>query len=266
MSAFTADRFRNLHAPGRMLVLPNAWDAGSARVIESCGAEAVATTSSGVAWSLGYPDGDALPPRLLVDAVARIARVLTVPLTVDTEGGYSNDADAVAETVRALADAGAAGVNLEDGAGRPDLLCAKIAAVKRAAPHVFVNTRTDVVLRALVPLERQVAETLDRARRYREAGCDGLFVPKASDATMIAAIVEGTDLPLNVMVVPDLPSLADLRRLGVRRVSAGAAIAQAAHGLTRRLASRLLADGGYGAMFEGAAAYPELNALFRTGQ
>ena len=172
MSESTAERFRRLHAPGRVLVLPNAWDAGSARVIESCGAEAIATTSSGVAWALGYPDGDALPPRVLVDAVARIARVLTVPLTVDAEGGYSSDAGAVADTVRALADAGAVGVNLEDGAGSPDLLCAKIAAVKRAVPHVFVNTRTDVVLRGLVPPERQVAEALDRARRYRDAGCD----------------------------------------------------------------------------------------------
>lgn len=266
MSATMAERFRSLHAVGRLLVLPNAWDAGSARMIESCGAEAIATTSSGVAWALGYPDGDALPPRVLVDAVARITRVVTVPLTVDAEGGYSSDAVTVAETVRALADAGAVGVNLEDGAGSPDLLCAKIAAVKRAASHVFVNTRTDVVLRGLVAPERQVAETLDRARRYREAGCDGVFVPKVSDPTMIRAIVDGTDLPVNVMLVPNLPSLAELRRLGVRRVSAGAAIAQAVHGLTRRLASQLLAGESTDAIFEGAATYPELNALFRAGE
>ncbi len=266
MSETVSALFHGLHGKGRMLVLPNAWDAGSARVVESCGAEAIATTSSGVAWSLGYPDGDALPPRVLADAVARITRLLTVPLTVDAEGGYASDADAVAETVRALADAGAVGVNLEDGAGSPDVLCAKIAAVKRAVPHVFVNTRTDVVLRGLVPAERQVAETLDRAGRYREAGCDGLFVPKLSDPTMIAAIVAGTELPVNVILVPDLPPLAELRRLGVRRVSAGAAIAQAAYGLTGRLASRLLTDGGFAAMFEGAAAYPEMNALFRAAE
>jgi len=266
MNTTTAERFRSLHGAGHLLVLPNAWDAGSARVIESCGAEAIATTSAGIAWALGYPDGGALPPGVLIDAVGRIARVLTVPLTVDAEGGYSGDAGAVAETVRALADAGAVGVNLEDGAGSPDLLCAKVAAVKRATPHVFVNTRTDVVLRGLVPPERQVAEVLDRARRYRDAGCDGLFVPKVSDTAMIRAIVEGTDLPVNVMLVPDLPSLAELRRLGVRRVSAGGAIAQAAHGLTRRLAAQLLADEGYGGIFEGIATYPELNALFRAGE
>jgi 2-methylisocitrate lyase-like PEP mutase family enzyme len=266
MSEATAELFRGLHAAGRMLVLPNAWDAGSARVIESCGAEAIATTSAGIAWALGYPDGDVLPPGVLVDAVGRIARVLTVPLTVDAESGYSSVPGAVAETVRALADAGAVGVNLEDGGASPDVLCAKIAAVKRATPHVFVNTRTDVVLRGLVPPELQVAETLDRARRYRDAGCDGFFVPKMSDPTMIAAIVEGTDLPVNVMLVPDLPSLAELRGLGVRRVSAGGAIALAVHGLTRRLTERLLADGGYRSLFEGAAGYPEMNALFRAGE
>ncbi len=259
-------RFRALHAVGRLLVLPNAWDAGSARLVESVGAEAIATTSSGVAWALGYPDGDAVPPRVLAEAVARITRVVMVPLTVDAEGGYSNDPSAVGETVRALADAGAVGVNLEDGAGSPDLLCDKIAAVKRAAAQagvdLFVNTRTDVVLRGLVPPERYVAETLERAGRYRDAGCDGLFVPKLSDPETIRAIVDGTDLPVNVMLVPDLPSLAALARLGVRRVSAGAAIAQTALGLTRKLATQLLADGGYAAMFEGAAAYPELNALF----
>jgi 2-methylisocitrate lyase-like PEP mutase family enzyme len=264
----TAARFRALHDVGRLLVLPNAWDAGSARLVESCGAEAIATTSSGVAWALGYPDGDALPPQLLADAVARITRVITVPLTVDAEGGYASDPAVVAENVRALVDAGAVGVNLEDGAGSPDLLCDQVDAVKRVAAHagvdVFVNTRSDVVLRGLVTAERQVAETLDRARRYRDAGCDGIFVPKVSDPTMIRDLARGTDLPLNVMVVPNLPALAELKSLGVRRVSAGAAIAQAALGLARRLATRLLADGGYGAMFDGAAAYPELNALFRT--
>ncbi|MEO6028233.1 MAG: isocitrate lyase/phosphoenolpyruvate mutase family protein [Candidatus Binatia bacterium] len=262
-----ASRFRALHALGRTLVLPNAWDAGSARLIESCGASAIATTSSGVAWACGYPDGDAVPVRVLVDAVARIVRVIDVPLTVDAEGGYASDPNAVAETVRALADAGAVGVNLEDGAGSPDLLCAKIAAVKRvgaqAGVDVFVNTRTDVVLRGLVAPENRVAETLARARRYHEAGCDGIFVPGVSDPTMIRDIVQGIDLPVNVMLVPQLPAIAELTRLGVRRVSAGAAIAQAAHGLARKFATQLLADGGYGAIFEGAAAYGEMNALFR---
>src|SRR5262245_15798494 len=164
--------FRDLHAPGRLLVLPNAWDAGSARLIEACGAQAIATTSSGVAWACGYPDGDAIPPEVLIDAVARIRRVLTVPLTVDAEGGHSAEPARVGETIEGLVDAGAVGVNLEDGSVHPPaLLCAKIAAAKKAAARVgvdlFVNARTDVFLRGLVEPERRVAETLARGREYR---------------------------------------------------------------------------------------------------
>ncbi len=263
----TSRRFRELHAVGRVLVLPNAWDAGSARLIQSCGAEAVATTSSGLAWACGHPDGDAIPPRVLVDAVARIARVVSVPLSVDAEGGYSQDPARVAETIRALVDAGAVGVNLEDGTVHPPaVLCAKIAAARKAALgagiDLFINARTDVFLRGLVPAERRVAETLARAARYRDAGCDGLFVPAVSAPDDIAALVAGTELPLNVMLVPDLPPIAALARLGVRRMSAGAALARAAHGLTRRLATQLLTDGAAPGLFEGAVPYAELNALF----
>jgi 2-methylisocitrate lyase-like PEP mutase family enzyme len=266
-SSERADRFRALHAIGRILVLPNAWDAGSARLVESCGAEAIATTSSGVAWACGYPDGDAIPPRVLVDAVARIARVISVPLTVDAEGGYSDDPESVGATIGALIDAGAVGVNLEDGSVHPpEVLCAKIAAARRAAARagveLFINARTDVFLRALAAPERRVAETLARAARYRDAGCDGIFVPAVSDPATIRALVAGTELPVNVMMVPKLPSIAELRRLGVRRVSAGAAIAQAVHGLARRLTMQMLAGGDMSALFDGAATYGELNALF----
>jgi 2-methylisocitrate lyase-like PEP mutase family enzyme len=258
--------FRRLHAPGELLVLPNAWDAGSARLVEGCGATAIATTSAGLAWSCGYADGNVLPPRVLLAAVAAIARVVTLPLTVDVEAGYSDDPQAVADTVVAVAGAGAVGINLEDGASSPDLLCAKIAAVKaataRAGAEVFVNVRTDVYLRALVPAERAVDETVERARRYRAAGGDGLFVPGLRDAAGIRTIAAAVELPLNVMVVPGLPPVAELRGLGVRRLSAGSALAQAAYGAARRAATALLADGRYEAMMETARDYPVLNALF----
>jgi 2-methylisocitrate lyase-like PEP mutase family enzyme len=264
------ETFRELHAPGRLLVLPNAWDAGSARLIESCGAHAIATTSSGVAWACGYPDGDAIPPDVLIDAVARIKRVLTVPLSVDAEGGYSRDPARVGETIAGLLDAGAVGVNLEDGAVEPaSLLCAKITAAKKAAARagldLFVNARTDVFLRGLGEPARRVVETLERARQYRDAGADGIFVPAVADRDVIAELIAGTELPLNVMLVPKLPPLAELAMLGVRRVSAGAAIAQAAHGLTRRLANELLGGRAYAAMFEGTVAYGDMNALFAAG-
>jgi 2-methylisocitrate lyase-like PEP mutase family enzyme len=259
--------FRRLHAPGELLVLPNAWDAATSRLAEACGARAVATTSSGVAWCHGYPDGNALPPRILADAVAGIARVLGVPLTVDAEAGYASDPGAVAETVASIAAAGAVGINLEDGADAPDLLCAKLDAIRettrRAGLDVFVNVRTDVYLRGLVPPEGALDETLARARRYRAAGADGLFVPYLRDADAIRAVAAATPLPLNVMVVPGLPPVAALRALGVRRVSAGSAIAQRAYAAARRAATEMLIDGRYDAMLEAGVPYPEMNALFR---
>jgi 2-methylisocitrate lyase-like PEP mutase family enzyme len=264
-----AARFRRLHEAATPLVLANAWDAGSARLIESAGAAAIATTSAGLAWSRGYPDGDALPPRVLAAAVAEIARVLSVPLSVDCEGGYSADPKAVGETVAAVVGAGAVGINLEDGSASPDLLCAKIGAAKTAAARagvdLFVNARTDVYLRGLVPPAQAMGETLERGRRYRAAGCDGLFVPNLVEAPAIREVAAAIALPLNVMVRPSLPPVAELGRLGVRRVSAGSAISQVAYGAAQRAAMELLSDGRYDAMFERAAEYPRMNALFARG-
>lgn len=264
----SAQRFHELHARGRLLRLPNAWDAGSARLVESLGAEAIATTSAGVAWSCGWPDGDALPPRRLADVVASIARVVSVPISADAEGGYGDDAKAVAGHVAMLIDAGAVGVNLEDGGGAPEQLVAKIEAVGAAARHagveLFVNARTDVYLRGLVPPERALDETLARGRRYRDAGASGLFVPYLSDAATIRSIVAEIDLPLNLLVVPGLPPIDELAALGVRRVSAGSGIASAAYATARRATECLLREGRYEAILERQIPYPELNALFPT--
>ncbi len=263
-----AKTFRDLHAPGQLLRLANAWDAGSARLIESCGATAIATTSAGLAWSRGYPDGDLLPPRVLAAAISEITRVLSVPLSADVEGGYAEDPRAVGEMIAAVVGAGAVGVNLEDGAASVDLTCAKIEAAKsaasRAAVDLFVNARTDVYLRGLVPPERAQAEAIERGRRYQAAGCDGFFVPKVADADVIRALVAATPLPLNVLVVPGLASIDALQRLGVRRVSAGSAIAQTAYGFARRAATEFLQDGTYDAMSETRADYGEMNKMLRA--
>src|SRR5262249_4050863 len=149
----------------------NAWDAGTARLIESLGAKAVATTSAGVAWAHGYPDGDTLPVDRLIDTVAAITRVIRVPLTVDVEGGYAEDPAEVGKVIARVIEAGAVGINIEDGSGAPDLLARKIAAIKETAKRLgadlFVNARTDVYLRGLAPEGQRVAEVLARGKRYR---------------------------------------------------------------------------------------------------
>ena len=259
--------FRDLHAPGDLLVLPNAWDAVSARLFEACGARAIATTSTGVAWAQGFPDGNAMPPSVVVAAVAAIARVVRVPVSADVEAGYASDPRAVGELVSKVLDAGAVGVNLEDGGDPPDLLCAKIEAVKRAAARtsadVFVNARTDVFLRRLVPAERAVASAIERARRYRAAGADGIFVPGLVAADDVRAVAAGVEpMPLNVMAWPGLADVPTLRALGVRRLSAGAAIVSGVLGLARRSAEAFL-RGDTATLFDGAVAYAETNDLLR---
>src|SRR5688500_823045 len=180
MSISTAESFHQLHREG-LLSLANAWDAGSARIIEARGALAIATTSAGLAWSQGYADGDCLPITNLLHAVQTICRVVRVPVTIDIESGYSSFAQAVGETVAALIDRRVAGINIEDGSEHPDLLCAKIESVRTVAQHLgvalFVSARTDVMLRRLADGDEAVEMVVARAARYGEAGADGLFVP-----------------------------------------------------------------------------------------
>ena len=264
-STLTAS-FRQLHRGAQPLRLPNAWDAGSARLFESLGAPAIATTSAGVAWALGYADGGKLPADVAVAVVAHIARVLRVPLSVDVEHGYSDDPLAVAGFVQQLLDLGVAGINIEDGAHAPELLARKIEAIKNIAAKsgadIFVNARTDVFLAGLAEAPRRVDETLARGKLYQGAGADGLFVPGLSDPAQIKAVADGIALPLNVMAWPGLPPAAQLGELGVRRLSAGSGISQMLWGQARTLAQDFLESGRSEPMGEGSMPYPQLQGLF----
>ena len=259
-----ARTFRALHQSG-LLILPNAWDAGSARLVESLGAKAVATSSAAVAWSHGYADGDFLPLPQLVATVTAITRVIRVPLSVDMEGGYSDDPAVVGENVAAVIRAGGVGINLEDGTGSPDLLCAKIECVKRAAAQqgvdLFVNARTDTYVRNLIPAERRLEETLLRAERYRAAGADGFFVLGVVDAAEIRTLAATVKLPLNVLARAGLPAAAELAALGVRRLSAGSGLAEVMYGRTAALAADFLHTGVSAPLADGAMAYRDINAL-----
>lgn len=260
--------FRSLHQGPGLLLLPNAWDAVTARLIENLGAKAIATTSAGLAWSRGYPDGNALPEDELLAAIRAVARVIRVPLSVDIEAGYSEEAGAVARLVARLLDIGVVGINIEDGAGSPDLLCEKIAAIRdhvaRSSGDLFINVRTDVYLRGVASGEAAIEEVISRSSRYRAAGGDGLFVPGLAAADAMAAIAAAiAPMPLNVMAVSNLPPVGTLQQCGVRRLSAGSALAQAALGRTSHLASGFLA-GTTSDMFDASADYGAVNRLFAS--
>jgi 2-methylisocitrate lyase-like PEP mutase family enzyme len=252
--------FRALHHAEKLLVLPNAWDVITARVVEAAGAPAIATSSAAVAWVHGARDGEKLAPAKLLETVQGIARAIAVPLSVDLEAGYHPEPEAIAPLVEALLGAGVKGVNLEDGYGDPGLLAKKIDVAKqvaaKAGQDLFVNARTDTYLRGPGGVE----ETLRRARIYEDAGADGLFVPRLAPAE-IPAVVAGCGLPLNLLLYPNLPEAAELYRLGVRRLSAGSHIATGALGLVRRAAKELLATGKCAELFADPLLYADANAL-----
>lgn len=258
--------FHALHSnQGHPLLLANAWDVASARLVESAGAQAVATTSAGVAWALGRRDGNALLRDEAVAATARIAAAVAVPVTVDIEAGYADDAPGVEATVEAVLEAGAVGINIEDGVLSPGDLADRIEAARRAADRVglplFINARTDVYLAGLVAPDRLLAETLDRAKRYLDAGADGVFVPGLGDVDTIRSVVEAVSAPLNLIAGLGAPTVAELAHIGVARVSLGSGVAQAAYAVARRAATELLASGTYDAMAP-AIDHAELNSLF----
>jgi len=241
-----ARRFRALHHERPILVIANAWDAASARVFELAGARAVGTTSAGLAWSLGYPDGEQLDRSTLLGAVRQIVRVVDVPVTVDFVAGYGDTPAAVSESVEALIDAGAVGLNIEDRMEEPDLLARKIGAIRdlttRRNVTFFVNARADTFLRPFDDAKR-VDDAIRRLLAYEEAGADGLFAPGIRRPDDIAALVAAVHRPLNVMAAPGVPSVPELEKLGVARVSVGAGPSAASMGYTRRMAEEFLGRG-----------------------
>ncbi|MGI8737773.1 MAG: isocitrate lyase/PEP mutase family protein [Candidatus Eremiobacter antarcticus] len=264
-TAESVEIFRSMHAGEQVLLLANAWDAGSAALIRSAGAKAIATTSAGLAWSCGYPDGNMLPRESLLSAVRAICRVAgELPVSVDFEGGYSEDPAAVADLAAAVADLGVAGINIEDGESAPALLAEKIRAIKRSC-KLFINARTDVLLRKLAPDEDAVRESIVRARRYVEAGADGIFVPLVTQSDAIRTIARSVERPLNVLAVPSLPTLKELQELGVRRVSAGALISRFALGAARNAVAAFLEAGPTEALFaQPRLENVDMNALLKS--
>ena len=258
--------FRDLHKGAPLLRLPNAWDAGSAALIASLGATAIASSSAGVAWALGYPDGRVLPIDEAIGATARIVRVVKVPVTVDIENGYSDDPRTVADNVMRLVELGVAGINIEDGPDKPTILAAKIDAIRnvvsKAGSDLFINARTDVFLASLVEKPKLVEESVTRANLYARSGADGIFLPGVSAQADIRTVVASIALPLNVMALPGLADAEALGKLGVRRLSAGSGIAQVLWAKAEELAKGFLETGRSDSLGESSMPYRQLQSLF----
>ncbi|HEX6360971.1 isocitrate lyase/phosphoenolpyruvate mutase family protein [Actinophytocola sp.] len=261
--------FRSMHTGEGPLVLVNAWDVASARIAEAAGAPAIATTSAGVAWSLGAPDGDALGRDLAVDLIARIVAAVSVPVTADIESGFGVTPEEVRATVSRVVAAGAAGVNIEDAlhTGPASLRdvddqCARLAAARAAADDaglpLYINARIDTFLRGVGGVD----ETVARATAFLAAGADGVFVPGVSDPATIATLVKAVSAPVNVLAGPGAPSVAELAELGVARVSLGSSVAESAYAVVRRATEEAQGAGTYTTLTD-ALDYASLNALMR---
>ena len=216
-----AEQLRKLHGGPRILVLANAWDVASARIIEDAGAAAIATTSAGIAASLGYPDGEKISRDEMLDVVGRISRAVHVPVTADLEAGYGLSVQDMAETAKAMVQAGAVGMNLEDVTGddqsshvEVSLQVAKIQAIRTAGESlgvpVVLNARTDIYLMPIGPAETRFERTVQRLRAYRDAGADCLFVPGLRDGETIAKLVRALRAPLNILMTAGAPTLPEL--------------------------------------------------------
>ncbi|MEM7354074.1 MAG: isocitrate lyase/phosphoenolpyruvate mutase family protein [Acidobacteriota bacterium] len=267
-----ADTFHQLHRQPP-LILPNAWDAGSARLIEQAGAPAIATTSAGVAWALGRRDGHGLSRQQVAEGVRTIVAAVDVPVTADCESGYGDGTEAdVAETVRAILGAGAVGINLEDAPGHdgaplltPEEQAGRIRAARQAARdegiELFLNARTDVYLRGVGEPSERRDHAIRRAAVYLEAGASGIFIPGVVDTETITALASAIDAPLNVMAGPGAPTIGELADLGVARVSLGPKVALAAFGLVERATREVLSAGTYETLETGLD-YFAVNRLF----
>jgi 2-methylisocitrate lyase-like PEP mutase family enzyme len=269
-----ADAFRNMHHGPPMLILPNAWDAVTARLFVRAGARAIATTSAGIAATLGYADGQKVPRELMMEAIARIARVVDVPVTADIESGYADSLKDLGESIRAVINAGAIGFNLEDATGdswQPlvalEQQIERIRAAREAADNanipVVINARTDVYLAKVGESASRFAETVRRLNAYREAGADCLFVPNVTDMPTLTQLVHSVRGPLNVLAGPGMPPAADLQRNGIARLSVGSAIMRATLALARDAADELLQKGTYNTFLDRNIPYREVNELMK---
>lgn len=265
-----------LHHAATPLLLINAWDAASAAMIQHCGLPAVATSSAACANALGYADGQHVPWNDMLALIHRIAQSVTVPVTADIESGFAADATQLATSIAQVIEAGAVGVNLEDAlpghADRGPLFplaeqIERLQAARRAAAkldlHLVINARTDAYWQAGVSPEKALRNTLERASAYLQAGADCIFVPGLRNPDHIRRLVTHLNgAPINILAGSGVPTLPELAKLGVRRVSYGSGPHRAAMGLLRRMAEEARTTGAYSALTEGAVPYAEMNDLF----
>jgi 2-methylisocitrate lyase-like PEP mutase family enzyme len=268
-----AEAFRRAHRGPPLLLLPNAWDAMSARQFEAAGFGAVATTSGGLAWALGYADGEKAPWREVVAAHERIVRAVRVPVTADIEAGYGDTPAQVAKSITEILDTGVVGFNLEDGTSRPDMpvrpiedAVARIRAAREAAnatgvPAV-INARVDLFIKDVGDPASRFDETVQRGKAYLAAGADCIYPFGLADLDTIARLVKALDnAPVNIVARAGTPPVADFEKIGVARISIASSATLAVMSLIKRIGEELHASGKFDGL-DHSMNRPEAQKLF----
>ena len=260
-----ADKFLKWHYDQDILVLLNSWDRASSKVVEGCGYKAVATTSMGIAASLGYPDCQVIPLNEMLGVIQGIVHAVHVPVTVDIEAGYGNSIPEIINSVAKFIDAGVVGINIEDSLDlRPDLVdtmefCERIAAIRELADskgfHLVINARTDSFYTSSGYEQEKLAEAILRGNKYREAGADCIFVQPVWEKETIATLVKEIIAPINILANPSIgaglpPSVQELQDLGVARLSLGSSLMKAVLAMIKKVADELSEQGTYASLMK----------------
>ncbi len=255
-----AELFLKLHHDKEILVIVNSWDPGSSRLIEASGFKAVGTTSMGISASLGYPDCEQISFPEMLQAIKNIADKITLPLTVDIEGGFGNNTRDIVTNIRKVIETGVVGINLEDSVKlSPDLLdpsefSDRIAAVRELSGslgiHLVINARTDSFLTSSGPANKRLDESIKRGNIYKDAGADCIFVPNITDVNSISTLVREIDAPVNILANPSNgtalpPGLKELEEIGVARLSVGSSLMKSTLALIKRVADEIITAGSY---------------------
>ncbi len=269
-----AEAFQALHQRQDLFILPNAWDAASARIFEKAGFSAIGTTSAGIAASLGYQDGEQIPVREMMDAIKRIVSAVKLPVTADIEAGYSQEIEKVLEVVREVLAIGVVGINIEDSTGNKEnpildipSQVAKIRAIRdmvtAAKKTLVINARIDLFyLKLYDDAQRATQEAIKRAHAYLEAGADCIFIFGVANKDVLSQLVQAIPGPVNLLAGPGVPPVAELKLMGVRRLSLGSGAMRATLGTLEQISTELLQNGTYNKLSEKAVPYGELQQLF----
>jgi 2-methylisocitrate lyase-like PEP mutase family enzyme len=273
-----AERFLQFHHDEEILVLVNSWDAGSSKLVEACGFKAIATTSMGIAASMGYPDCQIITLPEMITAIEGIVNCVKAPVTVDIEAGYGNNLDEIVDSVRRIIATGIVGINIEDSLDLNPVLveetefCERISAIRELSDslgfHLVINARTDSFYTSTGTPSEKLSQSIRRGNKYREAGADCIFVQPVWDKETISTLVKEIDAPVNILANPGFnaglpPSVLELQDLGVARLSLGSSLMKATLALIKKVAEEVAGKGTYTTLLDSLTPIQDAVAAYK---